>query len=107
MKLKKVYILISLLLFSHIINIESTKSKQLFDMISNDKKEKQEIPQNQPEKKMNSLFDSSDDNEKESEPTIFNQFSEKETSKSNIKNSLFAEDPKDDKENLNKNSIIK
>ena len=76
-------------------------------MISNDKKEKQEIPQNQPEKKMNSLFDSSDDNEKESEPTIFNQFSEKETSKSNIKNSLFAEDPKDDKENLNQDNSNK
>jgi hypothetical protein len=107
MKLKKVYILISLLLFSHIISIESTKSKQLFDMISNDKKEKQEITQNQPEKRMNSLFDSSDDNEKESEPTIFNQLSEKETSKSNIKNSLFAEDSKDDKENLNQDNSNK
>ena len=107
MKLKKVYILLTLLLFSHIINIEGTKSKQLFDMISNDKKESQEIPQNQPEKKMNSLFDSSDDNEKDSEPTIFNQLSEKETSKSNIKNSLFAEDPKDDKETPNQDNSNK
>lgn len=94
MKLKKAYLLISILLFSNLFNIQTYKTGQLFDIISNDGKETPKSTQMRQEIKNNSIFDSVNSDE-EQQPIIFNQLSLKETKKSSEKSaakaSLFSE----------------
>ena len=101
MKLKKVYLLLSLFLVSNLFYIESAKTKQLFDMIGENGKNKAETPQKSEEPKHNSIFDSVD-GDKEPEPINFNQLNEKATSekakKSSDKASLFSQNESESEE---------
>jgi hypothetical protein len=94
MKLKKVYLLLSILLFSNLFYIESAKTSQLFDIISNDGQQSTLSSGKTQETKPNSIFDSVN-NDKDQEPINFNQIkekvSEKNSSKSEAKTSLFSE----------------
>jgi len=74
--LKKAYLLLSLLLVTNLFFIQSASTKQLFDIISGNDKEKAEIPPKMEESKQNSIFDSVDE-DKDPEPINFNQVNEK------------------------------
>ena len=87
MKLKKLYLLLSILFISNLISIQSPESRQLFEKLSGDSKSSVESQSTQNENSMNSLFGPTE--EKEPEHINFSQKSEKATSKA----SLFSSNP--------------
>ena len=77
MKLKKVFLLLSLLFISNLISIQSSGIRQLFDEISKDSKNSVKSPSSNNGNSINSLFGPSD--EKEPDPIYFSQKMEKST----------------------------